>query len=178
MHSLQQPVAAARRPRSPIRPSLPTTLATLSNSWASPLFRSAMSLKASAISPSMPVRSDGRRAEKSPLRNARNVLRSSLGSSCEMAVSTCDIRPPVTLFQAYSRPDPHMPTSQKLLCSSSDGIRPGVTLFKGSEFLASRKFFTRELLLSNYDRKQPLHRKSLLPRFIETHCPGTWVALS
>src|SRR5918993_2882342 len=118
MHSLQQPLADERRPRSPIRPSLPTTLATRSSSWASPLLRSAMSLKASAISPSIPVRSEGRRAEKSPLRNARRVLSNSLGSSCEMAFSTCDIRPPVTLFQAYLHLDPHMPTSQKLLCPS------------------------------------------------------------
>ncbi len=129
-HSLQHPVAPVSRPRSSIRPSLPTTFATRSSSCARPWFRSAISLKASAISPSMPVRSDGRRAEKSPFLKARNVLRSSLGSSCEVADSTCDIRPPVRPSQAYSHLDPHVPTSQKLLCSSSDGIRPCLTLFK------------------------------------------------
>ena len=56
-----------------------------------PWFSSAMSLNASAISPSMPVRSRGRRTEKSPFRNARNVLRSSLESSGAAMVAVSGI---------------------------------------------------------------------------------------
>jgi hypothetical protein len=83
MHSLQQPCAVESLPRSPIRPSLPTTRATRSSSLLRLWLRAATSLKASAISPSMPVRSEGRRTEKSPRRNARNDFRSSFGSSCD-----------------------------------------------------------------------------------------------
>ena len=81
--SFQPPVAAGSLPRSPMRPSLPTARATRSSSRASPWFSSTMSLKASAISPSMPVRSRGRRAAKSPRRKARRLFRRSFGSSCD-----------------------------------------------------------------------------------------------
>src|SRR6185436_9048830 len=39
--------------------------------------------------------------------------------------------------------DPHMPTSQKVLCSSSDGIRPYVTHFKGRKFRRVKIFARR-----------------------------------
>ncbi len=100
MHSLQHPVAPSSWPRSLMRPSLPTTFAIRSSSLASPWFRSAISLKASAISPSIPIISEGRRTEKSPFRKARKTLSSSLRSSCDVADSTCGIRPPVTPFRA------------------------------------------------------------------------------
>ena len=81
MHSAQSRWRPGSLPRSPIWPSLPTTRATRSSSRLSPWFSSAMSLKACAISPDIPVRSRGRRAEKSPFRKARRALRRVLGSS-------------------------------------------------------------------------------------------------
>jgi len=51
------------------------------NSSATFSFISTTSLNTCAISPSMPIRSVGRRTEKSPFLNARNALKSPLRSS-------------------------------------------------------------------------------------------------
>ena len=95
MQEFQAPVAAGSFARSPILPSLPTTVATRSSSRVKVSFRLAMSLNASAISPSTPVQSRGKRAEKSPFRNARKVFSSSFGSSCAVPVAVCAIISPV-----------------------------------------------------------------------------------
>ncbi len=71
--SAQEPAAAATRTRWLIWPSLPTSSRMRANSSATSSFISTTSLKACAISPSMPVRSSGRRTLKSPLRSARST---------------------------------------------------------------------------------------------------------
>ncbi len=83
----QEPVAFGSLARWPILPSLPTTLPSRANSLVIRSLSSTTSLKASAISPSMPVKPIGNRTEKSPLRKARRAasrswLSRSLGIGC------------------------------------------------------------------------------------------------
>src|SRR5206468_4446260 len=71
------PPAGEKAARCRILPSRPTARLTRSSSPAMVWLASMMSLKASAILPSMPAQSDGRRTEKSPLRVARRTRSSS-----------------------------------------------------------------------------------------------------
>ena len=64
----QEPVTSPRARRSPRRPPFPTRSLSRASSAARRWFSSTVSLKASAILPSMPLHSAGRRTEKSPLR--------------------------------------------------------------------------------------------------------------
>ncbi len=66
----QEPVAFGNLARCPILPSLPTASPRRWNSFAIRSLSSTTSLKASAISPSMPDRPIGSRTENSPLRKA------------------------------------------------------------------------------------------------------------
>ncbi len=72
----QEPVAEGTRARLLILPCRPTASPRRLNSRLIRSFISTTSLKASASSPSMPVRSPGRRTEKSPRRNARKAASS------------------------------------------------------------------------------------------------------
>src|SRR5450830_469416 len=63
------------------RPSWPTTRLTLTISWAILSLLSMMSLRVSAILPFIPVKSEGRRTEKSPFLNATSAASSSFASS-------------------------------------------------------------------------------------------------
>ncbi len=69
----QAPVAAGKRTRWPICPPLPTSSRMRANSSAMVSLISTISLKTSAISPSMPTMSIGMRTEKSPFLSARNA---------------------------------------------------------------------------------------------------------
>ncbi len=79
--SAQPPAAPATFMRWPIMPSLPTWSATRAISTALDSSISTTSLNACAISPSMPVRLSGMRAEKSPRLNWRSAFSSSPRSS-------------------------------------------------------------------------------------------------
>ncbi len=72
----QPPATPTGAARCDSLPSRPTTRLTRSNSMATRSLASMMSLRTSAIFPEIPVRSEGRRTDQSPLRNASKVLSS------------------------------------------------------------------------------------------------------
>ena len=75
-----------------MRPSLPMATLSRLTSVVRFWFSSTTSLKAAAISPSIPVRSSGSRTEKSPLRSCRKAISRTLGSNAS-AVSTIAVMP-------------------------------------------------------------------------------------
>ena len=75
-----------------MRPSLPMATLSRLTSVVRFWFNSTTSLKAAAISPSMPVRSSGSRTEKSPLRSCRKAISRTFGSNAS-AVSTIAVMP-------------------------------------------------------------------------------------
>ena len=87
----QPPATQGEAARWVRRPSWPTTRLTLTISWAILSLFSMMSLRVSAILPFIPVKSEGRRTEKSPLRRATRAANNNLASSTSGTLLTSAI---------------------------------------------------------------------------------------